>query len=111
MPLAERTRIEIHVPGALNGTVQKLVESFVESFAQTFGRCTVIHVRDNHYSTRRGLILNDPTTVIFSDATLSLVKDRAHCIQYMNQLRQAAEEKLEEQSVLVAAQSIYHSVE
>ena len=53
MPLAEKTRIEVYVPGGRTPKVQKLIESFMESFIQTFGRCTAIHVRGSHYSTRQ----------------------------------------------------------
>jgi hypothetical protein len=109
--LAEKTRIEVHVPGVPKGPVQKLIESIMEGFTQTFGRCIVIRARDSRYSTRQGLTLYDPTTVICADATLSFVKDRMYLAQYINQLHLAVQEELEEKSVLVAAHSIYHSID
>jgi hypothetical protein len=43
VPLAEKTRIEVHRCRVPNGTVQKVIESVIECLTQTFGRCAMIH--------------------------------------------------------------------
>jgi hypothetical protein len=111
VPLAEKTRIEVHVPGVPKGTAQELIDSLIESFSHTFGRCTITRIRDGYYRFPPGRILRNPTTLICVDAPLSFVRDRGHLAQYIDQLHRAAQNKVKQAFVLAAAHSIYHSVD
>lgn len=109
MPLSEKARIEVYVPDLPRQSYRDLLHALDQEFTYTFGGCTIIAGLDGSYLSRTGLRIQDKTSVIYADGPLSLNADSQTISRYMDRVRIAADEALEEEAVLVTVQSVYHS--
>ena len=107
MPLSKRARIEIYLPEIKNKRLQK---AFEREFLETFGGATVIENIKGLYLSSDGKTDEDKINLVYADTPFDFEKNFAALSEYTGQLRQAALEATEEESVLIVVQEIYHSI-
>lgn len=107
MPLLKRARIEIYLPEIKNGRLQK---SFEQEFLQTFGGCTVIENIKGLYLSSDEETDADKINLVYADTPFDFEKNFEALSKYTDELREAALQATEEESVLIVVHEIYHSI-
>jgi hypothetical protein len=115
LALLERARVAVYVPDLPAPHYRNLLRSFElrsfeEEFVYAFGGCTIVRGLEGNYLDRSGSKSPDRINLIYADLPLALstnFKSTAHCA---DELKQAATEALDEESVLVSVAQIYHAV-
>jgi hypothetical protein len=107
LPLLKRARIEIYLPEIKNGRLQK---AFEQEFLQTFGGCTVIENIKGLYLSLNGKTDEDKINLVYADTPFDFEKNFTALSKYTDELREAALEATEEESVLIVVHGIYHSI-
>ena len=110
MPLLERARVEVYVPDLPAPRYRNLLLSFEEEFTYAFGGCTIVRGLDGSYLSRAGVKTPDRINLIYTDLRLALSINFESAARYADELKQAAVDALNEESVLVAVGQIYHAV-
>jgi hypothetical protein len=110
LPLSERVRIEVYLPDLPKSSYNDLLDAFDREFTYTFGGCTIVRGLDGSYLSQAGHKMQDRVNVIYTDIPLSLETGMARISRYVDRLRVAAFEALEEEAILVAAFTVYHSI-
>ncbi len=110
MPLLERARVEVYVPDLPAPHYRNLLLSIEEEFTYAFGGCTIVRGLDGSYLSQAGVKTPDRIDLIYTDLPVALSKNFESAARYAHELRQAAFEALDEESVLVAVEHIYHAV-
>jgi hypothetical protein len=109
LPLSAKARIEVYLPDLLTLASQELLITFNEEFTHTFGGATLLRGLDGSYIAQSGETVRDRINLIYTDTPFSLEENAAQLGVYMDKLRQAVHDALEEESVLVVALPTYHS--
>lgn len=109
MPLSEKVRIEVYVPDRQKPHYQNLLDAFADEFTEAFGGCTVIHGFEGRYVHDDGSKTVESMNVIYADLPLNLQTYRKEIAAYAEEIKQAAHETLEEESILVTIRPIYHA--
>lgn len=108
--LSKRARIEIYLPDKSSGVYKRLRSAIENEFLYTFGGCTVIKEIKGLYLKSGNTPDVDRITLVYADMPIGL-DDRAEVIaEYADAVREAIEEALPEQSVLLAVSEVYHSL-
>ena len=110
MPLLERVRVEVYVPDLPAAHYRNLLLSFEEEFTYAFGGCTIVRGLDGSYLSRSGVKTPDSINLIYTDLPVALSTNFDRTARYTDELKHAAIEALNEESVLVAVGQIYHSL-
>jgi len=110
LPLFERARVEVYVPDLPVPHYRNLLLSFEEEFTYAFGGCTIVRGLDGRYISRAGVKTPDRINLIYADLRIALSTNFESAARYADELKQAAVEALNEESVLVAVGQIYHAV-
>jgi hypothetical protein len=110
LPLRERARVEVYVPDLPAPHYRNLLLSFEEEFTYAFGGCTIVRGLDGSYLSEAGLKTGDRINLIYTDLPLALSINFENAARYAHELKQAALDALDEESVLVAVEHIYHAV-
>lgn len=109
MPLSERARVEVYVPDVPTPTDQNLLNTLEQEFTYTFGGCTVIRGLHGSYLAESGFPMEDRFNVIYTDAAIRFDPNFEAIGRFTDKLREAADEALDEEAVLVVASRAYHS--
>lgn len=110
MPLSARARIEIYLPERKNAVYRRLQKAFQNEFLQTFGGCTVIeNITGLYLSKDEKAADKDKITLIYADTPFDFEKNFKALSKYADELKRAALEASEEESILVVVHKIYHS--
>ena len=110
MPLSKRARIEIYLPDKKEANYRRLHRAFEQEFLNTFGGCTVIKDIKGIYLGSDGKADFDRISLIYADTPFDFDKNVEALSKYTDEIRNAAVEATEEESVLVVVHGIYHSV-
>ena len=111
MPLLKRARIEIYLPeNAKKPVYRRLQKAFEQEFLATFGGATVIKDIKGLYLSASGKPDADKINLVYADTPFDFDKNFKALSKYTDQLREAALEASEEESILVVAHEIYHSI-
>jgi hypothetical protein len=110
LPLLERARVEVYVPDLPAPSYRNLIASFEEEFTYAFGGCTVERGLEGSYLSRAGEKMFDRLSLIYADLPVALSTNFERTARYADELRQVAFEALNEESVLVAVEQVYHAV-
>ena len=110
MPLSKRARIEIYLPERGNSAYARLQRAFENEFLQTFGGCTVIKNIKGLYTGSDGNTDTDRVNLVYADTPFDFDENFDSISRYTDELRTAALEASEEESVLVVVHELYHSV-
>ncbi|HEY6330040.1 MAG TPA: hypothetical protein VI756_11940 [Blastocatellia bacterium] len=109
MPLSEKARIEVYLPDLPNPAYRNLAEALEREFTYTFGGCTINRGLEGSFLSRAGLSVRDPIALIYTDVHQSLEPFQA-LSNYLDKLRQAVSDALEEEAILVTVHRVFHSV-
>ena len=109
MPLSEKARIEVYLPDLPRAAYQDLLNALEREFAYAFGGCTIIRGLDGSYLSQAGLQIQDRINLIYTDTPYSFEENFQTISMYADKLRLAASIALEEEAILVAVITVYHS--
>ena len=98
MPLLERARVEVYLPGLPRAAYHDLLDELTGEFTYTFGGCTIIHGLDGSYLSEAGSPIQDRINLIYTDLPLALSTKFQSVARYADELRQAAFEDLAEEA-------------
>lgn len=110
MPLSKRARIEIYIPERETSDYALLENVFEQEFLYTFGGCTVIRNIKGMYLGSDTLTEVEPVSLVYSDTPFDFDVHFDEIGVYTDELRQAALEASDEESVLIVVHEIYHSL-
>ena len=110
MPLSARARIEVYLPERKNAGYQRLLKAFQQEFLQTFGGCTVIENIKGLYLSADDETETDKINLVYTDTPFDFEKKFKALSKYTDELKKAALEASEEESILIVVHKIYHSV-
>jgi hypothetical protein len=110
LPLLERARVEVYVPDLPVPHYRNLLLSFEEEFTYAFGGCTVVRGLDGSYLSHAGVKTPDRINLVYTDLPVALSTNFDKAARYANELKEAAFDVLNEETVLVTISQIYHSV-
>ena len=110
MPLLKRARIEIYLPEKGSNAYARLQRAFEEEFLQTFGGCTVIKNIKGMYVGSNSKTDTDRVNLVYADTPFDFDEHFEEISKYTDELRGAALEASQEESVLVVVHGIYHSL-
>jgi hypothetical protein len=109
LPLSEKVRVEVYIPDLPYPAYQNLLETLEQEFTYTFGGCTIVRGLHGSYLSNTGLPVQDRINVIYTDASIRFDLNLSVLARFLDKLRQAAFDALEEEGVLVAAFKVYHA--
>ena len=110
MSLSKRARIEVYLPDRKKANYRRLHRAFEQEFLNTFGGCTVIKDIKGIYLGSDGKADFDRIDLIYADTPFDFDRNFEALSKYADEIRQAAVEATQEESVLVVVHGIYHSV-
>lgn len=110
MSLSKRARIEVYLPDRKKANYRRLHRAFEQEFLNTFGGCTVIKDIKGIYLGSDGKADFDRIDLIYADTPFDFDRNFEALSKYADEIRHAAVEATEEESVLVVVHGIYHSV-
>ena len=110
MPLSKRARIEIYIPERETSDYALLENVFEQEFLHIFGGCTVIRNIKGMYlgSDKRTEV--EPVSLVYSDTPFDFDEHFDEIAEYTDDLRQAALEASDEESILIVVHEIFHSL-
>jgi hypothetical protein len=88
---------------------QELLIAFNEEFTHTFGGATLWRGLDGSYLAENGDTVRDRINLLYTDTPFSIEGHAEQLSSYMNKLRQAVLDALQEEAVLVVAVPVYHA--
>lgn len=109
MPLSDRARIEIYLPNLPSQPYQLLLSALQQELTYTFGGCSLVKGVSGTYLSFDGSPVSDQICIIYADAPFDFDEHFVTISKYADELRDAAFEALEEESVLVVAMKVYHA--
>ena len=109
MPLSEKTRIEVYIPDLPIESYQNLIDAFEQEFTHSFGGCSIIRGIDGSYLSSVGHHTRDRVNLVYSDMSIRFHDNLAAISQYSDEVRNAANQALEEESILVVCFPVFHS--
>jgi hypothetical protein len=110
LPLLERARVEVYVPDLPAPPYTNLLLSFEEEFTYAFGGCTIVRDLDGSYLSRAGIKTPDRINLIYADLPIAFSTNFPIAAQYADELKRAAFETLNEETILIAVAQVYHAV-
>lgn len=110
MPLLKRARIEIYLPDKPQASYRRLIKACEKEFLQTFGGATVIKDIKGHYLLGRGKSETDKIVLIYADTPFDFDKNFKALSKYTDELRKAALESSNEESILIIVHEVYRSI-
>jgi len=110
LPLSKRARIEIYIPERETSNYAVLESVFEQEFLHTFGGCTVIRNIKGMYLGSDDMTDVEPVSLVYSDTPFDFEENFDAIEQYTEELRAAALEASEEESILIVVHEIYHSL-
>jgi hypothetical protein len=87
-----------------------LLLSFEEEFTYAFGGCTIVRGLNGSYLSQAGVKTPDRINLIYADLPVALSVNSPTAARYADELKQAALNALDEESVLVTVGQVYHAV-
>lgn len=109
MPLSERARIEVYLPDLPRQAYRDLLDELEQEFTYTFGGCTTLRGLDGSYLSHAGMPVRDRINLLYTDTPFAFDENLATLARYADQLRATALEALDEEAVLVAVSTVFHS--
>ena len=85
-------------------------QTFEREFLETFGGCTVIENIKGLYVSSDEEIDVDAINLVYADTPFDFEKNFKAISKYTDELREAALEATEEESILIVVHEIYHSI-
>jgi hypothetical protein len=109
LPLSEKTRIEVYIPDRKEKNYQNLLDVFADEFTEAFDGCTIVRGLEGRYLNDEGGKDIESMNMLYADLPLELEIYTNEVSLYVNEIKSAAHEVLEEESILVTVRTIYHA--
>ncbi len=109
MPLSEKTRLEVYLPDVPKQAYQDLLAVLEQEFTYTFGGCTTIRGLEGNYLSRLGVQIRDRVNLVYTDTSFGFQEHFTRISRYADELRHAAFDALDEETILIVALQVYHS--
>jgi hypothetical protein len=109
LPLYEKARIEIYLPDLPRRAYQDLLDELEQELTYAFGGCTLVRGLEGNYLSRVGIHIRDRINLLYTDTPFSVVDHFKDVSHYADELRLTAINALEEEAVLVAVYTVFHS--
>ena len=109
MPLFEKARIEVYIPDLPVESYQELIESYEQEFTYTFGGCSILRGIEGSYQSFQGLHVRDRIAIVYTDISIRFDNNFDGLSKYADAVRNAADQALEEEAVLVVLLKVFHS--
>jgi hypothetical protein len=109
LPPFEKARIEVYLPDVPRQEYQDLLAALEQEFTYTFGGATTNRGSEGNYFSRLGLKIRDRINLVYSDTPFGFDENFERLSRDADQLRDAADEALAEEAVLVAVFKVYHA--
>jgi hypothetical protein len=109
LPLSAKARVEIYLPDLPNAIYRDILQTFSREFTSAFGGCTIVEGLKGSYLSHEGQVISDRINLIYTDTPFDFETNREAVATYADALRGAADEALEEETILVAVLQVYHS--
>ena len=110
MPLLKRARIEVYLPDKPKSIYRRLQKAFENEFLQIFGGATVIKNIKGLYLSESNKTDFDKINLVYADTPFDFDKNFKSLSKYADELREAALQASEEESILIVVHQIYHSI-
>jgi len=110
LPLSAKARVEIYLPDLPNAIYTDVLTTFSREFTSAFGGCTIIEGLEGSYLSQRGQVISDRINLIYTDTPFDFQENFQAVSEYADALRNATNQALEEETILIAVSQIYHSV-
>jgi hypothetical protein len=110
LPLSKRARIEVYLPQRGSSEYARLERAVQMEFLETFGGCTVIANTKGLYLNAEGKTDPERISVIYADTPFDFDEHFELISEYADELRVAALEATNEESILIVVHAVYHSV-
>ena len=110
MPLSRRARIEIYLPDRGRSDYARMQRAFELEFLKTFGGCTVIKNIKGMYFGSDEETDEEKVSLVYTDTPFDFEKHFDEISKYTDELRDAALEASDEESILIVVHSIHHSI-
>lgn len=109
MPLSEKVRVEIYVPDRAEANYQNLLDAFADEFTEAFGGATVLRGFEGRFLSASGEKEIEKMNLVYADLPLNLPEYQNEIAVYLIEIKDAAHEVLNEESILVTARTIFHA--
>ncbi len=109
MPLSEKVRIEIYVPDRAEANYQNLLDAFADEFTEAFGGATLLRGFEGRFLSATGEKEVEKMNLVYTDLPLNLTAYQNEIAVYLDEIKEAAHEVLNEESILVTARTIFHA--
>jgi hypothetical protein len=110
LPLSEKARVEVYIPDLPFSAYLNLLETLQQEFTYTFGGCTLIQGLHGSYLSDAGYPVEDRINVLYTDASIRFDHNLEAIALFTDKVRRTAAEALDEETVLVTAAKVYHSI-
>lgn len=100
MPLSEKARVEVYLPGLPRAAYQDLLVALEQEFTFTFGGCTIVRGPDGSYLSQAGSQIQDRINLIYTDTPYPFEENFEVISTYAGKLKEAAFAALEEERFL-----------
>lgn len=109
MPLSEEARMEVYLPDLPAPAYQRLLDALEQEFSYTFWGCTILHSLNGSYLSNYGLTIKDRVNLLYTDTPFAFSENQATLSQYVDELRSAAFQALDEEAIFVAVYPVFHA--
>ena len=87
---------------------RELLERLEQEFTYTFGGCTIVYGLSGSYLSNLGLPIRDRVSLIYTDTPFAFRENLPMLSLFVDELRLAADEALDEEAILVTAFPVHH---
>lgn len=108
-----KIRVEVYVAIRFEPAYKETLTWVIEEFTELRSGCTVNENSSGYYLSKRGEVVNDRVSVVYSDFPMNWHKqaDRVDVVYYCSTLRNFLLENLWEEEILIAAFPVSHMAE
>ena len=106
----KKARIEVYLPDKAKPAYRRMQKAFENEFLNTFGGATVIKNIKGFYLSADEKTDSDKINLVYADTPFDFDKNLKALSKFTDELRKAALEASEEESILIVIHQIYRSI-
>jgi hypothetical protein len=99
----------VYLPDVPRPAYHDLLAALEQEFTYTFGGCTTLRGLEGNYLSRLGLRVRDRVNLVYADTPFPFEDHFAAVSRYTDEVRDSANEALDEEAILIAAIKVYHA--
>ena len=88
---------------------QELLDALDREFTYTFGGCSINPRLDGTYLSQSGARVRDRINLIYTDTAVALTRNFELVARYVDELKRAVFEALDEEAVLIVVLGVFHA--